>query len=354
MIPRKKTKEVKAGHLTIGGNAPVSVQSMTKTRTADIKATVSQILMLEEAGCQLIRTAVKDEKDAEALKEIKSLINIPLAADIHFDHRLALKAIDSGVDKLRINPGNIGEKDRIEAVVKAAKARRIPIRIGVNSGSLEKEVLKKYGHPSAEALVESALNHVHILERLDFEDIVISIKSTDVPKTIRAYELLSSKVNYPLHIGITESGLPGKGTIKSAVGIGALLSRGIGDTLRVSLTGDPAEEVRVGLDILRSLNLYSKGITIISCPTCGRLSYDLEKIAREVEERTRHIEVPLKIAIMGCAVNGPGEAAEADLGLAGGQGEALLFRKGEIVKKVKEADIVEELLKEIESMAYKL
>ncbi|MFA5097863.1 MAG: flavodoxin-dependent (E)-4-hydroxy-3-methylbut-2-enyl-diphosphate synthase [Candidatus Margulisiibacteriota bacterium] len=354
MIPRKKTKEVKAGHLTIGGNAPVSVQSMTKTRTADIKATVSQILKLEEAGCQLIRAAVKDEKDAEALKEIKSLINIPLAADIHFDHRLALKAIDSGVDKLRINPGNIGEKDRIEAVVKAAKARRIPIRIGVNSGSLEKEVLKKYGHPSAEALVESALNHAHILKRLDFEDIVISIKSTDVPKTIRAYELLSSKVNYPLHIGITESGLPGKGTIKSAVGIGALLSRGIGDTLRVSLTGDPAEEVRVGLDILRSLNLYSKGVTIISCPTCGRLSYDLVKVAKEVEERTRHIEVPLKIAIMGCAVNGPGEAAEADLGLAGGQGEALLFRKGEIIKKVKEADMVEELLKEIESMAYKL
>ena len=352
MIPRKKTKEVKAGHLIIGGKAPVSVQSMTKTRTADIKATVSQILKLEEAGCQLIRTAVKDEKDAEALKEIKSMINIPLAADIHFDHRLALKAIDSGVDKLRINPGNIGEKDRIETVVKAAKAHRIPIRIGVNSGSLEKEVLKKYGHPSAEALVESALNHAHILERLDFDDIVISIKSTDVPKTIKAYELLSSKVNYPLHIGITESGLPGKGTIKSAVGIGALLSRGIGDTLRVSLTGDPAEEVRVGLDILRSLNLYSKGVTIISCPTCGRLSYDLEKIAREVEERTRHIEVPLKIAIMGCAVNGPGEAAEADLGLAGGQGEALLFRKGEIVKKVKEADIVEELLKEIESMAY--
>jgi (E)-4-hydroxy-3-methylbut-2-enyl-diphosphate synthase len=354
MLPRKKTREVRVGSVSVGGNSPVSVQSMTKTITADTRSTVKQIKELETAGCQIIRVAVKDSDDADALKEIKNQIYIPLVADIHFDYRLALKAIDSGIDKLRINPGNIGSQDRIEAVVKAAKARNIPIRIGVNSGSLDKEILQKYGHPSAEALVESALKHVEILRNLDFDDILISIKSTDVPKTITAYKLLSSKVNYPLHVGITESGIPKTGTIKSAVGIGSLLSQGIGDTIRVSLTGSPVEEVRVGLEILKSLDLYSKGVTIVSCPTCGRLSFNLEKVVNEIEEKTRHIEVPLKIAVMGCAVNGPGEAAEADLGLAGGIGEALLFRKGEIIKKVKEADMVRELLKEIESMANKL
>lgn len=353
MLPRKKTREVKVGSLTIGGNSPVSVQSMTKTTTADTKSTVKQIKELEAAGCQIIRVAVKDMDDANALKEIKNQIYVPLVADIHFDYRLALKAIESGVDKLRINPGNIGSLDRIKMVVKEAKDRGIPIRIGVNGGSLDKEILQKYGHPSAEALVESAMKHVEILRDLEFEDILISIKSTDVPKTISAYKLLSSKVDYPLHVGITESGIPKTGIIKSAVGIGSLLSQGIGDTIRVSLTGSPVEEVRVGFEILKSLDLYSKGITIVSCPTCGRTSFDLEKVVNEIEEKTRHIEVPLKIAIMGCAVNGPGEAAEADLGLAGGVGEAILFRKGEIIKKVKEADMVEELLKEIESMGYR-
>ncbi|MEK7375658.1 MAG: flavodoxin-dependent (E)-4-hydroxy-3-methylbut-2-enyl-diphosphate synthase [Candidatus Margulisiibacteriota bacterium] len=354
MLPRNKTRQIRVGDIPVGGNAPISVQSMAKTETCDVRATIEQIRKLEEAGCQIIRVAVRDMKDAGALEEIKKNISIPLVADIHFDYRLALKAIESGIDKLRINPGNIGSLDRIQSVVKAAKDRKIPIRIGVNSGSLEKEILRKYGHPSAEALVESALKHVEILRNLDFEDILISIKSTDVPKTIAAYKLLSSKVDYPLHVGITESGIPKTGIIKSAVGIGSLLSQGIGDTIRVSLTGSPIEEVRVGFEILKALDLYSKGVTIISCPTCGRLSFNLEKVVNEIEEKTRHVEVPLKIAIMGCAVNGPGEAAEADLGLAGGIGEALLFRKGEVLKKVKEADMVEELLKEIESMAYKL
>ena len=353
MLPRRKTREVNVGSVPVGGCAPVSVQSMTKTVTSDTKSTVKQIKELEAAGCQIVRVAIKDNDDADALKEIKNQIYIPLVADIHFDYRLALKAIESGVDKLRINPGNIGSLDRIKAVVKEAKDRGIPIRIGVNGGSLDKEVLQKYGHPSAEALVESALKHVEILRGLDFEDILISIKSTDVPKTLSAYKLLSSKVDYPLHVGITESGIPKTGIIKSAVGIGSLLSQGIGDTIRVSLTGNPVEEVRVGLEILKSMDLYSRGVTIISCPTCGRTSFDLEKVVNEIEEKTRHIEVPLKIAIMGCAVNGPGEAAEADLGLAGGVGEALLFRKGEIIKKVKEADMVEEFLKEIEAMGYR-
>ena len=354
MLLRKITRKVNVGSLSIGGDSPVSVQSMTKTPTSDTISTVKQIKELEAAGCQIIRVAVKDEADANAIKEIKNQIYIPLVADIHFDYRLALKAIESGIDKLRINPGNIGDPDKIQAVAKEAKDRRIPIRIGVNSGSLEKEILQKYGHPSAEALVESALKHVKILEDLDFGDILISIKSTDVPKTIEAYKLLSSKVDYPLHVGITESGIPKTGTIKSAVGIGSLLSQGIGDTIRVSLTGSPVEEVRVGFEILKSLDLYSKGVTIISCPTCGRLSFNLEKVVNEIEEKTRYIEVPLKIAVMGCAVNGPGEAAEADLGLAGGIGEALLFRRGKMIKKVKEADMVEEFLKEIESMACKL
>ena len=354
MIPRKKTRQIRVGNVLVGGNAPVSVQSMTKTHTNDIQATVDQIRQLSDIGCQIIRCAVKDEADAKALKEIKKQIAIPLVADIHFDYKLALTAIEAGVDKLRINPGNIGSEDRIKAVVSAAKERKIPIRIGVNSGSLEKDLLEKYGHPSAEALVESALKHVHILEKLNFGDIVISIKSTDVPKTIEAYKLLSSKVDYPLHIGITESGIPGTGTIKSAVGIGAILAQGIGETIRVSLTGSPIEEVKAGFEILKSLGLYSKGVTIISCPTCGRLEYDLEKVVREIEENTRHIEIPLKIAIMGCAVNGPGEASEADIGLAGGKGQGLIFRKGEMVKKVAEADMVKELLKEIEAVAYKI
>lgn len=353
MLPRNKTRPVKVGNVTIGGDAPVSVQSMTKTHTSDIKATVKQIKDLEKAGCQIIRVAVKDEKDAASLKKIKEQISIPLVADIHFDYKLALTALESGVDKLRINPGNIGSEDRIKAVVSSAKEKKVPIRIGVNSGSLEKDILEKYGHPSAEALVESALKHVKILERLHFEDIVISIKSSGVAKTIEAYELLSRSVVYPLHVGITESGIPRTGIIRSSVGIGAILSRGIGDTIRVSLTGNPVEEVRVGFEILRSLGLYSKGIEIISCPTCGRLGFDLEKVVNQIEEKTRHIKTPLKVAIMGCVVNGPGEAAEADLGLAGGEGQGLIFKKGVMVRKVKEKDMVSELLKEIETMSNK-
>ncbi len=347
MIKRRKTKEIKIGSLKIGGCNPVAVQSMTKTLTADTSSTVRQIKELEEAGCAIIRVAVKDEADAHALKDIKRSISIPLVADIHFDHRLALIALESGVDKLRINPGNIGSQDRIKAVVTAAKERSVPIRIGVNSGSLQKDILSKYGHPCPKALVESALEHVKILERLKFTDIIISIKSTDVINTLESYELLSKKVDYPLHVGITEAGLPGPGSIKSAAGIGAILSRGIGDTIRVSLTGDPVEEVNVAYAILKSLGLYDKGVTIISCPTCGRLEYNMESVVREITEKTRHIERPLKIAIMGCVVNGPGEACEADLGLAGGRGQGIIFKNGVQIKKVAEKDMVIELLKEI-------
>ncbi|MFA5104449.1 MAG: flavodoxin-dependent (E)-4-hydroxy-3-methylbut-2-enyl-diphosphate synthase [Candidatus Margulisiibacteriota bacterium] len=351
MIIRKKTKEIRIGTVKIGAGNPVSVQSMTKTHTADIAATVTQIKQLEEAGCQIIRVAVKDETDALALRKIKESISIPLVADIHFDHRLALIAIEAGIDKLRINPGNIGDEDRIKVVVSAAKARKVPIRIGVNSGSLQKDILAKYGHPCPKALVESALVHIKILERLKFYDIVLSIKSADVVDTIESYELLSKKVNFPLHVGITEAGIPGPGNIKSAVGIGAILARGIGDTIRVSLTGDPVEEVKTAYQILRALGLYNKGVTIISCPTCGRLEYNMEQVVREITEKTRHIEKPLKIAIMGCVVNGPGEACEADLGLAGGRGQGIIFKNGAQLKKVPEKDMVSELLKEIYSLA---
>ena len=323
---------------------------MTKTNTSDIDATVKHIHDLENAGCQIIRCAVPDEKAAYALGEIKKQINIPLVADIHFNHKLALIAAEMGVDKLRINPGNIGSLDRVKAVVAAAKERKIPIRIGVNSGSLEKEIKRKYKHVTAEALVLSALNNVKMLEKLKFFDIAISIKATSVPVTILAYHMLAKKVNYPLHIGITESGVPRIGIVRSAVGIGALLAEGIGDTLRVSLTGDPVEEVRVGYEILKSLELVSHGISIISCPTCGRCGIDLEAVASEVEEKTRQIKQPLKVAIMGCEVNGPGEAADADVGLAGGNGVGLIFREGKIVRKVPESEMVKALLDEIEAM----
>lgn len=352
-MPRKKTRSVKIGSVTIGGGAGVAVQSMTKTLTSDAEATINQIQELAEAGCQIVRVAVKDEQDAAALSIIKRSISIPLVADIHFDYRLALTALEAGVDKLRINPGNIGDIERIKAVVSSAKEKKVPIRVGVNSGSLDKEVASRYGH-TAKALVESALKHVHILEKLKFNDVVISIKATDVPMTIEAYQILSKKVDYPLHVGITEAGIPKTGIIRSAVGIGALLSQGIGDTIRVSLTADPVEEVRVAYEILKSLDLYSKGVTIISCPTCGRLEYDLLKVVNELEEKTRHIDSPLKVAVMGCAVNGPGEASEADLGLAGGKGQGLIFKKGEMIRKVREDEMVLELLKEIELMANKL
>lgn len=341
MIERKKRRIVKVGDIPIGGDAPISVQSMTNTDTRDPKSTVSQIWRLEEAGCEIIRMAVPDSQAAEALREIRSRVAVPLVADIHFDYRLALLALEAGIDKLRINPGNIGDHDRVRQVVQAAKARRVPIRIGVNGGSLEPALLQKYGGPTAEALVESAMGHVRILEALDFEETIISLKSSSVPVTVRAYQLLAAQTDYPLHIGITEAGTPWRGTIKSCAGLGALLLGGLGDTLRVSLTGDPVEEVRVGLELLEALDLRRKGIRFISCPTCGRCQVDLEKIVTELETALTGIDLPITIAVMGCAVNGPGEAREADLGIASGKGEVLLFKKGEILAKIPEAKVTE-------------
>src|SRR3989339_824987 len=354
MNTREKTKKIKIGNLEIGGGSPIAVQSMTKTKTSDIDATVKQIQALEKSGCQIVRSAVPDKEAAEALKEIKRQINIPLVADIHFNHHYAIIAAEAGVDKLRINPGNIGNPEKIKAVVDAAKAHNIPIRVGVNSGSLEKDIKKKHdGHITAEGLVKSALNNVKMLEQFDFHDIVISIKATSVPTTIKAYKMIAAKTKYPLHVGLTEAGIPRVGSVRSSTGIGAILAEGIGDTIRVSLTGDPLEEVRVGYEILKSLELTFHGVTIISCPTCGRTDINVVEIAQEIEERTRFITQPLTVAIMGCEVNGPGEAADADVGLAGGRGVGLIFREGEVVRKVPEAEMVAALLDEIESMAIK-
>lgn len=339
------TRQVKVGALMIGGGAPITVQSMTNTDTRDVDATVKQIHALTAAGCEIVRVAVVDQEAALALGKIKAQIQIPLVADIHFDYRLALQAIEQGVDKLRINPGNIGTADKVAAVVSAAKDHQVPIRIGVNSGSLAKWAVEKYG-VSAQALVESALEHVKVLEAHKFYDIVISLKATDVPMTLEAYHLIAKQVDYPLHIGITEAGSRWFGTIKSAVGIGALLASGIGDTLRVSLTGDPVEEVRVGWAILQSLGLRQRGPTFISCPTCGRTRINMEKIVSEVEQRLSNLSKPLKIAIMGCEVNGPGEAREADLGIAGGNGVGLVFRHGEIIRKVSEDELIDALVAE--------
>ncbi|SHH42598.1 4-hydroxy-3-methylbut-2-en-1-yl diphosphate synthase [Clostridium collagenovorans DSM 3089] len=347
---RKTTRKVKVGKISIGGDSPIAVQSMTNTDTRDVEATVKQILSLEKAKCDIVRCAVPDMEAAEAIKEIVKKVSIPVVADIHFDYKLALKSIENGVSAIRINPGNIGSKDRIEAVVKACKEKNIPIRIGVNSGSLEKEILEKYGRVTSEALVESALKHVEILEELGFFDIVISIKSSDVYQTIESYRLLSEKVDYPLHIGVTEAGTIFAGTIKSSVGIGTLVAEGIGDTLRVSLTGDVIDEIKVGREILKSLGHINEGIKFVSCPTCGRTEINLIKIAEEVEERLKDMDKDIKVAVMGCIVNGPGEAKEADIGIAGGKGQGLIFKKGEIVKKVKEEDLVEELIKEIENL----
>jgi (E)-4-hydroxy-3-methylbut-2-enyl-diphosphate synthase len=346
-MDRKNTKIISIGKVRIGGKKPIAVQSMTKTYTHDINATVKQIQKLQDAGCDIVRCAIPEEKDALAIKQIKKHIRIPLVADIHFNYRLALTAIESGADKIRINPGNIGGPEKLKAVVSACKERKIPIRIGVNSGSLEKEILKKYRHPTPEALVESAIKNIRILEKLKFRDIVVSIKSTSVPVTIEAYRMLAKKVDYPLHVGITEAGISASGMIRSSVGIGALLAEGIGDTIRVSLTGDPVNEVIVGKEILRSLELIKSGVTIISCPTCGRCEIDVEAIAKAVQESTKGVKKPVKIAIMGCAVNGPGEAADADVGLAGGKGTGLIFRNGKIVKKVPESQMVKELMKEV-------
>ncbi|EQK43506.1 MULTISPECIES: flavodoxin-dependent (E)-4-hydroxy-3-methylbut-2-enyl-diphosphate synthase [Paraclostridium] len=345
---RRLSREVSVGSLKIGGNNPISIQSMTNTDTRDAKATIEQIKRLEEVGCDVVRVAVPDMEAAKNIGEIKKNVNIPVIADIHFDHRLALEAIDQGVDGVRINPGNIGSIEKVKMVVNKCKEKNLKIRIGVNGGSLEKELLEKYGSATAEALVESALGHVKILEDLDFCNIVISLKSSDIYKTIEAYELISKKVDYPLHIGITESGSVKKGTIKSSIGVGALLLKGIGDTIRISLTGDPTEEVIVGKEILRSLDLLNDKIKVISCPTCGRCNIDLISVVNEVEEKINKVDKDMTVAIMGCAVNGPGEAKEADIGIAGGKGEGLLFKKGEIIRKIKGDNLVEELLNEID------
>lgn len=347
---RNKTKKIKVGNTYIGGDANITVQSMTNTDTRNAGETIRQIKELEEAGCDIIRCAVPDIEACNALKEIVKNISIPLVADIHFDYRLALKSIDNGVSALRINPGNIGSIEKVKAVAEAAMDKNIPIRIGVNSGSLQKDILERYGKVCPEALVESALEHVKILHSVNFEDIAISIKSSNVVQMIEAYRIISKKTNYPLHLGVTEAGTLWRGTIKSSIGIGTLLTEGIGDTIRVSLTGNPVEEIRVGREILKSIGYLNEGIEFISCPTCGRTQIDLIKIAETVEKRLVNFNKNLKVAVMGCVVNGPGEAREADIGIAGGNGEGLIFKKGEIVKKVKEEDLVEELINQIKSM----
>lgn len=350
MIKRKMTRQISIGDVKVGGGAPISVQSMTNTKTTDTNATVAQIKALVDAGCDIVRVAVPDMSAAENIYNIKSQVDVPLVADIHFDYRLALKAIEQGIDALRINPGNIGDEERVKAVVEAAKIRNIPIRIGVNAGSLDKKLLAKYGKVTAEALVESALEHIRILEKLNFYDIKISLKAHDVPLTLDAYRLMSETVDYPLHLGITEAGTVNTGIIKSAVGIGALLAEGIGDTFRISLTGDPVNEVKVANEILKALGLKEYGPTLISCPTCGRCNIDLPSIAEKVEQRLSGITKPIKVAVMGCVVNGPGEARDADIGIAGGKGEGLVFRKGEVINKVAEDKLVDALFEELDKL----
>ena len=337
------TRRVKVGNLTIGGSENVIIQSMTNTDTRDINATVNQILELEKEGCELVRVTVIDEEAAKAIKEIKKRINIPIVADIHFDYRVALFAIENGVDKLRINPGNIGSEDKIKMVAEKAKEKNIPIRIGVNGGSLEKHILEKYGHVTADALCESALYHAGLLEKFGFDDIVISLKASNVKIMYEAYTKMSKLVNYPLHLGVTEAGTFLQGTVKSAVGIGSLLLNGIGDTIRVSLTENPVEEIKVAKQILKVTGIRNDGVEIVSCPTCGRTQIDLINLAKRVEEEFKDIKEPIKIAVMGCVVNGPGEARESEYGVAGGNGIGIIFKKGEIVKKVDEKDIINEL-----------
>lgn len=349
-MKRRTTCQLHVGGVLIGGGAPVAVQSMTNTHTDDVAATLAQIKQLAEAGCDIIRCAVPDMAAAEGLKIICKKSPIPVIADIHFDYKLALAAIDAGVDGLRLNPGNIGGEDRVRAVVEAAKERQLPIRIGVNAGSLPKDLLGKYGHPTAEALVEAAWRHIHILEDMDYRNIKISLKAHDVPLTLAAYRLMAAQCDYPLHVGITEAGTVNSGIIKSAVGIGTLLAEGIGDTIRVSLTGDPVNEVHAAYDILKALGLREHGPTLISCPTCGRTRINLEKLALEVERRLANISEPISVAVMGCVVNGPGEAREADVGLAGGIGEGLIFRKGQVLRKVPEDKLIDELFIEIDKI----
>jgi (E)-4-hydroxy-3-methylbut-2-enyl-diphosphate synthase len=348
MMKRRKSTAVRVGKVTIGGDAPISVQSMTCTKTGDIAATVAQIRALTEAGCEIVRVAVPDAEAAAAIGRIREQISIPLVADIHFDYRLALDAIRNGADKIRINPGNIGSEDRVASVLNAAGEKGIPIRIGVNAGSLEKEILTRFNGVTAEALVESAMGHVAICERMGFRDLVIAIKASNIPMTVDANRLLARSCGYPIHLGVTESGTLKTGAIRSAVGIGTLLAEGIGDTVRVSLTADPVDEIRAGWEILKSLGLRRRGLTIVSCPTCGRLQTDMIPIVEAVEKALAGVEKPLTLAIMGCAVNGPGEAREADIGIACGKGEALLFRRGQTVRKVAEGDIVKTLIEEVE------
>ncbi len=342
-----KTREISIGDVTIGGGNPVAVQSMTNTKTEDAGATAAQIHRLEQAGCDIVRVAVPTMEAAEAIAQIKRQVSVPVVADIHFDYRLAIEAVTHGADKIRINPGNIGSRERIQAVVDKCRERDIPIRVGVNSGSLEKHLLEKYSGVTPEALVESALDQVHIIEEMGYENLVISIKSSDVLQGIRAHELIAAKTDYPLHVGITESGTVMAGSIKSAVGIGNILYQGIGDTIRVSLTGDPVEEVRAANLILKSLGLKKGGISVVSCPTCGRTQIDLIGLATRVEEMVQDFDLDIKVAVMGCVVNGPGEAREADLGIAGGIGEGLLIRKGEVIRKVPEDELLEALRQEL-------
>ncbi|MDY5541204.1 MAG: flavodoxin-dependent (E)-4-hydroxy-3-methylbut-2-enyl-diphosphate synthase [Lachnospiraceae bacterium] len=345
---RSHTKSITIGNKVIGGGNPILIQSMTNTKTEDVRATTEQILELEKAGCEIIRCTVPTPEAARALKEIKSKIHIPLVADIHFDYRLAIAAIENGADKIRINPGNIGSRDRVKAVVDAAKERNIPIRVGVNSGSLEKELVEKYHGVTAEGIVESALDKVHLIEELGYDNLVISIKSSDVMMCVKAHEVLAGKTPYPLHVGITEAGTVYSGNIKSSVGLGIILYQGIGDTIRVSLTGNPLEEVRTAKLILKTLGLRRGGVEVVSCPTCGRTKIDLIGLANQVEAMVQQYPLDIRVAVMGCVVNGPGEAKEADLGIAGGIGEGLLIRKGEIIRKVPESQLLSALREELD------
>ncbi len=343
-------KQIMVGSVPVGGGAPVTIQSMTNTRTDDVETTVAQILRLEAAGCEIIRCAVPDQAAAHAVGAIRERIHIPLVVDIHFDYRLALEAAAAGADAVRINPGNIGGEDRVKMVADACRSRGIPIRIGVNGGSLEKELLAKFGGPTPEALVESAFGHIRLLNRYDFDDICVSLKTSSVPNTIAAYRLMAERSHYPLHVGLTEAGTPRMGVLKSAVGIGGLLALGIGDTIRVSLSADPLQEVYAARDILKAAGVRQDGAELISCPTCGRTRIDLISLAEEVEERLRDVKKPITVAVMGCVVNGPGEARSADVGIAGGDGEGLLFRRGEIVKKVPQSELVDELFRLIDEI----
>ncbi len=347
---KKLTRQIHIGNVAVGGDAPCSVQSMCSTDTRDVAATMAQISGLADVGCEIVRCAVPDMDAAVALGQIKADSPIPVIADIHFDYKLALRVLEGGIDGLRLNPGNIGDKWKVAEVVKAAAERMVPIRIGVNAGSLEKELLEKYGHPTAEAMSESALGHIRILEDLNYQEIKVSLKASDVSKTVAAYRLLSKQVDYPMHIGITEAGTIFSGTIKSSVGLGILLADGIGDTMRVSLTGDPLDEVRVGYEILKSLGLRQRGVNFVSCPTCGRCQINLIKVAEDVERRLQGVDKRITVAVMGCAVNGPGEAREADVGIAGGKGEGLVFRHGEIIRKVPEDQLAEALIEEINKL----